>query len=303
VTRTGHSTLLAVASLIVAPASLIAQMAVVPVAVTWTPDPPVQGSLFTLRVTSPVEAGVIDVSAQVGGEPLHFTVVGDGVREALAAIPIGTEGQIELPLALLRLNGRTDTMRVTIPVQAGDYRLERLTVAPRFGTPPDSATQARIRSEQQKAAAVSRQSHATPRLWDGTVVRPRETRITSRFGDGREFNGQVQSRHMGLDLAGLAGAPVKAAARGVVALVDAFFLAGNVVYIDHGQGLVSAYFHLSRQDVAAGDTVEAGQVIGQVGATGRVTGPHLHWVVRYGSITVSPLSLLALADSAQSRGR
>ena len=302
-TRPTHSGLLALVSLVAAPASLIAQMTVVPVAVTWTPDPPVQGSLFTLRVTSPAEAGVIDVSARFGGEPLHFTVVGDGVREALAAIPIGTDGEIELPLTLLRLNGRTDTVRVIIPVQAGDYRLERLTVAPQFGTPPDSATQARIRSEQQKAAAVSRRSHSTPRLWDGTVVRPRETRITSRFGDGREFNGQVQSRHMGLDLAGLTGAPVRAAARGVVALVDEFFLAGNVIYIDHGRGLISAYFHLSRQDVAAGDTVEAGQVIGQVGATGRVTGPHLHWVVRYGSITVSPLSLLALADSAQSRDR
>jgi murein DD-endopeptidase MepM/ murein hydrolase activator NlpD len=115
------------------------------------------------------------------------------------------------------------------------------------------------------------------------------------FGDGREFNGQVQSRHMGLDLAGPSGEPVVAAARGVVALVDEFHLAGNVVYIDHGAGLITAYFHLSRQDVAKGDTVEAGQQIGLVGATGRVTGPHLHWVARYGSVTVDPGSLLALA--------
>jgi murein DD-endopeptidase MepM/ murein hydrolase activator NlpD len=131
-------------------------------------------------------------------------------------------------------------------------------------------------------------------MWGGTFVRPRDTRVTSSFGDGREFNGQVQSRHMGLDLAGPSGEPVVAAARGIVALVDQFHLAGNVVYVDHGAGLITAYFHLSRQDVMQGDTVEAGQQIGLVGATGRVTGPHLHWVARYGSVTVDPRSLLAL---------
>jgi murein DD-endopeptidase MepM/ murein hydrolase activator NlpD len=126
------------------------------------------------------------------------------------------------------------------------------------------------------------------------VLRPRDTRITSGFGSGREFNGQVQSRHTGTDFAGAVGAPVRAAARGVVALVDTFYLAGRVIYIDHGEGLVSAYFHLSKQEVAAGDTVKAGRQIGLVGATGRVTGPHLHWVVRYGAISVDPLSFLAL---------
>ena len=104
-------------------------------------------------------------------------------------------------------------------------------------------------------------------------MKPRDSRITSGFGSGREFNGQVQSRHTGTDFAGAVGTPVRAAARGVVALADTFYLAGRVIYIDHGEGLVSAYFHLSRHDVAAGDTVQAGQVIGQVGATGRVTGP------------------------------
>jgi murein DD-endopeptidase MepM/ murein hydrolase activator NlpD len=77
-------------------------------------------------------------------------------------------------------------------------------------------------------------------------------------------------------------------------LVDSFFLAGNVVYIDHGGGLVTAYFHLSKPLVSVGDTVTRGQVIGLVGATGRVTGPHLHWAARYGAITVNPLDLVSL---------
>jgi murein DD-endopeptidase MepM/ murein hydrolase activator NlpD len=145
--------------------------------------------------------------------------------------------------------------------------------------------------ERERALAVSRAAHDTPRLWS-EVVKPRDGRITSGYGSGREFNGRVQSRHTGTDFAGAVGAPVRAAARGVVALVDTFYLAGRVIYIDHGEGLVSAYFHLSRQDVAVGDTVDVGQQIGLVGATGRVTGPHLHWVVRYGAISIDPLSFL-----------
>ena len=88
---------------------------------------------------------------------------------------------------------------------------------------------------------------------------------------------------------------MRASNRGVVALVDNFFLAGNVVYIDHGGGVVTGYFHLSRTLVAEGDTVERGQEIGLVGATGRVTGPHLHWSARYGALTVNPIDLLGVS--------
>jgi murein DD-endopeptidase MepM/ murein hydrolase activator NlpD len=107
---------------------------------------------------------------------------------------------------------------------------------------------------------------------------------------------------MGTDFAGATGAPVRAVNRGVVRIVDAFYYGGNVVYVDHGSGLTSAYLHLSQQAVAAGDTVARGQVIGRVGATGRVTGPHLHFIVRYGSITVDPMSLFAIAgDTSATR--
>jgi Peptidase family M23 len=265
--------------------------------VTWLPETPVVGTLFRIRVSAPMPGMVSGATGTLAGEPLHFFAVADTLLEALAAIPIDAADSVTMPLGVTGPFG-IETIPVTIPLAEGEYRLEKLTVAPQFGTPYDSATLQRIRREQAKAAQVSRKSHATPRLWTGEIVHPRNTRITSRFGDGREFNGQIQSRHMGTDFSGTTGSPVRAAARGIVALVDAFFLAGNVIYIDHGAGLVTAYFHLSRQDVAQGDTVEANQVIGQVGATGRVTGPHLHWVVRYGTITVNPLSFLALADSS-----
>jgi len=139
--------------------------------------------------------------------------------------------------------------------------------------------------------AVSRASLDTPRLWQGPFTRPRASRVTSEFGRAREFNGELQSRHLGLDLAGTPGAPVRAPNRGVVALVDQTWYGGNVIYLDHGRGLVTAYLHLSAALVSQGDTVSQGQLIGRVGATGRVTGPHLHWIARYGTLTLDPLSL------------
>ena len=96
---------------------------------------------------------------------------------------------------------------------------------------------------------------------------------------------------MGTDFAGAVGAPVRSSNRGIVRLVGAFYLGGNVIYIDHGDGLVTAYLHRSRQLVQVGDTVARGALIGNVGATGRVTGPHLHLITRYGTITVDPASL------------
>ena len=99
---------------------------------------------------------------------------------------------------------------------------------------------------------------------------------------------------MGVDFAGRRGASVRAANRGVVALVADLYLSGTTVLIDHGAGLVTGYLHLSRVLVAVGDTVARGQQIGEVGASGRVTGPHLHWLAAYGGITFDPLGLVGL---------
>ena len=105
---------------------------------------------------------------------------------------------------------------------------------------------------------VSRRSHDTERMWAGPFTPPRATRITSGFGHGRVFNDQLQSRHMGTDFGGAVGEPVLAPARGVVALVDRFYLGGNVIYLDHGDGLVTAYLHLSEHEVREGEIVEPG---------------------------------------------
>jgi murein DD-endopeptidase MepM/ murein hydrolase activator NlpD len=266
--------------------------------VTWVPDQPVQGRLFQVLVSAERPEDLREIRAELAGQPLHFRALEPGQYAALAATPIDTVGELILPVVAHWEDGATDSVALAVPVREGEYRLERLTVAPRFGTPPDSALQARMRRESERAREVSRVSHSTPRLWDGEFVHPRPSRITSGFGHGREYNGQVTGRHMGTDFAGVVGAPVHAPARGIVALVDQFHLGGGVIYIDHGAGLVTAYLHLSEQLVAEGDLVEPGQLIGRVGATGRVTGPHLHWIVRYGTITVDPLSLLEVTAPA-----
>ena len=260
--------------------------------VAWAPAEPAQGHLFVIGVDAPSGSGVISAAGEVGGEALHFRRVGP-VLESLAAVPITTVDTLDGWVRADYADGRSRTDSLRIPVRVGEYELERLTVAPRFGSPPNEEDQARMASDREKAAHASREAHAMPRMWS-TVRLPRESRVTSGFGTGREFNGQITSRHMGLDLAGARGAIVTAAADGVVVIVDGFLLGGNVVYLNHGGGLLTGYFHLSEQLVSVGDTVTAGTLIGRVGATGRVTGPHLHWVVRYGGTSVDPRSLLAL---------
>ncbi|MXW65834.1 MAG: M23 family metallopeptidase [Gemmatimonadales bacterium] len=235
---------------------------------------------------------MISAVGEAGGEALHFRRVGP-VLESLAADPISTVDTLDAWVRADYADGRSRTDSLRIPVRAGEYAHERLTVAPRFGSPLNEEDQARLRSDREKAARAAREAHAAPRMWSAVRL-PRESRVTSGFGTGREFNGQITSRHMGLDLAGARGATVTAAAAGVVAVVDGFLLGGNVVYLNHGGGLQTGYFHLSEPLVSVGDTVAAGTPIGRVGATGRVTGPHLHWVVRYGATSVDPLSLLAL---------
>jgi hypothetical protein len=267
--------------------------------IAWEPSTPTQGALFRVRVTGAPDS--VSLSGRAGTEALHL-VRDAAANVSLAAVPI--DGPDSLVIVVRCASGAdTDSLIARVLTATGDYPIERLTVAPAFGRPPDSATAARIARESRRAADVATHAHSTPRLWDSAFLHPRQSRITSGFGGGREYNGAITSRHMGTDFAGATGSPVRATNRGVVRIVDAFFYGGNVVYIDHGAGLSSAYLHLSKQLVVTGDTVERGQQIGLVGATGRVTGPHLHLIVRYGSVTVDPLSLFAIAGDSSGTPR
>ena len=268
--------------------------------VAWIPERPSEGELFVVRVTPAPGGQVVLIAGRAMDEPLHFERAADGSFASLAAVPLGEQEAVSVTLTLIYADGRESTLDERVPVTPGTYIHRELRVAPELGSPPTAAQRDRRAREVAMAAEVSTASHRTPRIWTSGVTVPREDRVTSSFGDGRIFNGQVSSRHTGLDLDGEPGDTVLAAARGVVAIVGQFELAGNNVYINHGSGLVSAYFHLSEQLVSVGDTVEGGMPIGRVGATGRVTGPHLHWVVRYGHTSVDPRSLIAASEEVPS---
>jgi murein DD-endopeptidase MepM/ murein hydrolase activator NlpD len=252
-----------------------------------------EGNLGWVVVT-PSE-GVTLAGGEAGGEPLHFEPQGEKSLRALVGVPVEVGDSFAVSL-FLQAGEERDTVSASLPVRQSGYPSEVLRVAPGF-VKPDSAAAARIHSEIMKSREVSRRSQDRTRLWAGPFRLPRASRITSPFGSARVFNGEVQSRHLGTDFAGAVGEPVLAAGRGVVALVADFYLAGGTIYLDHGAGLVTAYFHLSRAYVRQGQTVRAGQRIGAVGRSGRVTGPHLHWVARYGTISVDPMSLLQLVPA------
>jgi murein DD-endopeptidase MepM/ murein hydrolase activator NlpD len=258
-----------------------------------------EGTLGWIRVLP--RAGWSIVAGEAAGEPIHFEATADSSFRALIGVPVEAGDSFRISLVLLRAD-TTDTVLTALPLRRGNYRNEVLAVPPAF-VKPDSAAAARIQSEIALSRQVSQASQERPRLWSGPFRLPRTSRITSPFGAARVFNGEVQSRHLGTDFAGAIGAPVLAAGRGVVALVADFYLAGRAIYLDHGGGLLTAYFHLSRVDVRQGQRVITGQRIGAVGRSGRVTGPHLHWVARYGTISVDPMSLLQLEKAPLTTGR
>ena len=290
-----------VSQTVAAPAQ--AQFAAPSAVVRTHPLAPTRGSAAWLEVEDDWSRNdqppLTAVGGEAAGEPLHFVRHDRGYR-ALFGIPLEGDDTLAVSLRLSR-GARVDTSGFLLPVRQPDYPRERITVPPRM-VEYDSATRARIESEGMRAREVSRRSHDTPRLWSLPLTLPRPGRITSPYGGAREYNGRVTSRHTGTDFAGAVGVPIVAPARGVVALVADFYLAGRAVYIDHGAGLVTGYFHLSRADVAAGDTVAAGQRIGAVGRSGRVTGPHLHWIMRYGTISLDPMSLVELGRAEGQEG-
>lgn len=281
--------------------------------ITIIPREPAGGTLVrvTLDQFERANDSVVAVRGMFAGEPLHFVADSPGKLVSLGAIPVDVSDSAVATVYVQRQSGIVDSSRLFMkyphhappappapttsrPRRTRAAGASRLRVDPKFTRGMDSATTERVERENELARDVGRLAQETPKLYTQAFARPRPTRITSTFGSGRVFNGRVSSSHLGIDFRGAAGEPIFAANRGVVALVDSFFLAGNVVYLNHGNGLVTGYFHMTRQEVAVGDTVERGQEIGLVGATGRVTGPHLHWSARYGTLTINPADLFAL---------
>ena len=253
---------------------------------------PRQGAIFPVTVKS--DARVVRGTLKDGRREVPLTANGTG-RTLRALVGIDFEsapGPKTLRVEAVGECGDTHRASRRVEVVSGRFRIQRLNVDPQYVEPPESERE-RIRLDREKVARVWTAADTT-RHWRGPFRKPVVSASPGDFGAKRVFNGKPRSRHSGVDLAAPEGTDVLAPAPAVVALADALYFSGGTVILDHGSGLFTTYFHLSAIDVGPGTEVAAGQRIGAVGATGRATGPHLHWGARLGGARVNPLDLLRL---------
>ncbi len=179
-----------------------------------------------------------------------------------------------------------------IVVTPRDWPIERINGVPPATVNPPPAIAARIEREQAQVVAARARDDDRADFMQAFIW-PVQGRISGRFGNQRIYNGTPKSAHSGMDIAAPNGTPVKAPAGGVVTFAaQGLYLTGGTLLLDHGHGVSSNFLHLSRLDVKVGDRVQQGQVIGAVGATGRATGPHLHWGMNWFDVRVDPLLVL-----------
>ncbi len=182
------------------------------------------------------------------------------------------------------------TLNTRIKVLGKKYAEQHLAIKNKRKVNPNEKDLKRIALERpRKRKAKSTRTDSTPNV---DFIWPVSGRISSIFGLRRFFNEQERSPHNGLDIAAVEGTPIKATAKGTVIDAGEFFFSGNMIFIDHGQGIISLYAHLSRIDVKPGDVVDAGDIIGAVGQTGRVTGAHLHFAVIANQTLIDPVNML-----------
>lgn len=231
-------------------------------------------------------------SGTLGSQPLDFLPAGDGFQALVALSVEASIGARPFSIELLPLDGAETTIAGTLEVVDPKWPKRELTVSKKF-TSPSKADQLRS-ARDQKAFDEAFDVDLEPWLFGGNFQWPRPPEVTAPFGDLRLMNGKKKSQHFGMDLDGNTGDPIWAANDGEVALVRDCFGSGNTVLVHHGGRLFTAYFHLSKFEVKQGDRVKAGQVLGRVGKTGRVTGPHLHFGVKVDGRWVDPQGVLAL---------
>ncbi|MFI5361575.1 MAG: M23 family metallopeptidase [Elusimicrobiota bacterium] len=201
-------------------------------------------------------------------------------------------GPATLSATLRDASGRAVRKTQVLYVGPGNFPTQELKVAQKFVTPSKNDAE---RAEGEAVQVHELYAHGEEkRLFEGRFDPPIPGAATSRFGERRVFNGQPRAPHSGMDLKAKKGTPVRAPAAGKVVLAGSLYFSGNTIILDHGLGLTTLYAHLSRMLVKRGDAVKKGELIGKVGATGRVTGPHLHWALKLREARVDPYSLVAI---------
>ncbi len=262
-------------------------------AATLTPAVVVAGSPELIRVRAPANAVL---EGDWLGQKVEFFRSGGGWA-ALAGVDVqAPTGPSTLRIAEKLTGGAARDLSSTVDIHPAHYRTGTLSVAPRFINPAPREL-AEIEAEIALKKRVFAESAPVP-LWSGNFRAPVKATPTASFGTRRIFNGKLASVHNGMDFRARTGTPVHASNSGVVLLARKLYFEGNCVVLDHGLGLYTVVMHLSRMDVREGEQVARGQLLGLSGATGRVTGPHLHWEVRWQNAHLDPAKLLRLNLSA-----
>jgi murein DD-endopeptidase MepM/ murein hydrolase activator NlpD len=246
----------------------------------WFSTPAVQGGLVTAQAPSGVRAVLFN------GAELPLTAEGFFL--------IGFDRDAENSASLVALFSNGQRKEHYLPVAPGNWRIEHVAANPTGGAKTSEEFQARRGPELARINAA-RAVRVTSDGWRQNFIRPVGGRVSGLFGAQRIYNGTPGSYHSGMDIAAPAGTPFVAPADGVVTLAaveDAFTLEGHLLMIDHGMGLNSAFLHCSELLVREGDVVKQGQIIGKVGATGRASGPHLHWGMKWNSARIDPRLLV-----------
>jgi len=263
------------------------------IVVHYQPSRLVNGSPILFEIRSPLT--MKSISAKWMDRDVFFSFdPRQKVWLGIAGVSLETHpGKYSLVLTARTSDHNEISIKRPIAIAKGKYRHISVTVARQF-TEPSSQQLLEIKQERELKEDVF--SHLTPQQeWQGNFVPPVTATISDVFGTARVFNGETQSMHQGLDYAVPSGTPVSALNRGSVLLARPLFFEGNFVVIDHGQGLLSLYMHLSKLEVKEGDQVTKGQEIALSGGTGRATGPHLHIAVRWQGIYVNPSTLMSLS--------
>ena len=246
-----------------------------------------------LLVEYPDKVGIERVVIKWRGENVPFSRIDESWVTVIGADIDTAPGDHNATVSFYFEDGRSDERHEIVRVEKKSFPVTRLKVQSKYvELSPDDL--ARTRIESRRLGTVFRK--ISPKIhWDGSFGVPIEGGEGSNFGHRRVFNDQPRNPHSGADIAAKAGTLVRATNRGEVVVTGDFFFNGNTVIVDHGLGIYSVYLHLSKIEVEEGEFVDKEEVLGHVGATGRVTGPHLHWGFRIQNARVDPFSLLRLA--------
>ncbi len=235
-----------------------------------------------------------------GREFPAFTDSGGIKWTGLVGIDLETKpGRYRMEICGRGDDGKIVTVTGALDLMGRKFPERKLRVDEKYVSPPAAAL-ARIDKERKRVNAIFA-STTSDRLWNGPFLLPVPGKVISAFGKRNVYNGQPRSPHTGIDFRGSAGTPIRAPNSGSVVLAANLYFSGNTVILDHGLGLYSYFGHMLSYSVMEGDRVEKGKIIGRVGATGLVTGPHLHWTIRLVTSRVDPLSLVALSSGSNFR--